>query len=733
MKLVQLILFFLFLGIHIQAYTQEEQPERTTSQQEVYSDRITDEDGNPMNGVKVQVQGKSTTSYSNYNGEFSIRAKLGDVLVLSKDGNRINSYQLDGSQDYRLEYLDNEPKAKNSYSKSRSKRTSYLDSARFYLNRDSYKSIDFIEQELKSNKRQNKQNLVESYSLLGDNYMQLKQYDLATSNYQTALKSSSSNGLSLKLAKALAKAKQYMESNQVYREVLKKEPSSWQMVEIQEGLGKNASNQNNLKTALSYFQEALSIAEKHKITPKISSLNAQIASLLADEGKITESNTYIQNTLETSSSEHLQKRAKVQNKVAATFQKNKDFDNEIQIRKKTLDELEEAQMERIVFDSDDEEKTAEISTPQLNLEIGRAYIDKNEYDKAIPYLEKSVSKANELHNLEIQKNAVQKLSELYKKVGNSRKALQNYQEYARLVDALYQQKEGEIQAAVSLTSELRAKQNRINSLEIDRELSESRYQLTQSEQELTASNYRRQQMLIYGLAIGLILFSIALFYMYRSNKQRRLANNLLALKSLRSQMNPHFIFNALNSVNSFIAENDERSANRYLTEFSTLMRNVLNNSEEDFIPLSKEIELLKLYIQLEHARFKDKFDYTINIDENIQIEAFQIPPMLLQPYVENAVWHGLRYKKTKGKLVVDFQQFDHETIRISITDDGIGRKKSKELKTQNQKKRQSKGMNNIKKRINILNEMYADKVDVSINDLEEDASGTRVVLTLKKD
>ena len=221
--------------------------------------------------------------------------------------------------------------------------------------------------------------------------------------------------------------------------------------------------------------------------------------------------------------------------------------------------------------------------------------------------------------------------------------------------------------------------------------------------------------------------------MIRSNKQRKLANNLLALKSLRSQMNPHFIFNALNSVNSFIASNDERTANRYLTDFSTLMRSVLENSEEDFIPLEKEIELLKLYLKLEHSRFKDKFDYQFNIAENVNINDFKIPPMLLQPYVENAVWHGLRYKKEKGLLQVNIQQKDAETIEIVITDNGIGRKKSKALKSSNQQKRKSKGMKNIKQRISILNQMYKDKVDVFISDLQEDETGTKVTLTLKKD
>ena len=198
-------------------------------------------------------------------------------------------------------------------------------------------------------------------------------------------------------------------------------------------------------------------------------------------------------------------------------------------------------------------------------------------------------------------------------------------------------------------------------------------------------------------------------------------------------MNPHFIFNALNSVNSFIARSDERAANKYLSEFSQLMRSVLENSEEDFIPLSKEIELLELYTKLEHFRFQDKFDYEIKVDPSINVEDFVIPPMLLQPYVENAVWHGLRYKEEKGMLKIHFNKFNEETVLITIEDDGIRREKSKALKTEHQKKQKSKGMGNIKKRIAILNEMYQDKVDVRVEDVFENQEGTLVKLTLKKD
>jgi sensor histidine kinase YesM len=132
-------------------------------------------------------------------------------------------------------------------------------------------------------------------------------------------------------------------------------------------------------------------------------------------------------------------------------------------------------------------------------------------------------------------------------------------------------------------------------------------------------------------------------------------------------------------------------------------------------------------------RFQDKFDYKINVDEKLKVSEFQIPPMLLQPYIENAIWHGLRYKEEKGMLSISITAKTDEILEITIEDDGIGRKRSMELKTKNQLRQKSKGMGNIKKRIAILNDMYKDKVDVSVTDIFQDGQGTKVILTLKKD
>jgi two-component system LytT family sensor kinase len=297
---------------------------------------------------------------------------------------------------------------------------------------------------------------------------------------------------------------------------------------------------------------------------------------------------------------------------------------------------------------------------------------------------------------------------------------------------LYIKKEQEIQQAKRFAKKIADNQNRISSLEKDKELARSKISLAYIDQKLSEESNRSQRQIIYSLITVISLLILLAWFMFRNSKQQKLANNLLALKSMRSQMNPHFIFNALNSVNSFIAVNDERNANRYLSEFSVLMRSVLENSDEDFILLTKEIELLELYVKLEHNRFKEKFDYQINIDKTIDLAQFSIPPMLLQPYIENAIWHGLRYRKEKGTLEISVYKKDSETISISIIDDGIGRTKSQELKTKNQLKQKSKGMSTIKNRITILNNMYKERISVTVSDVLETGEGTKVELLLKR-
>lgn len=421
-----------------------------------------------------------------------------------------------------------------------------------------------------------------------------------------------------------------------------------------------------------------------------------------------------------------------QDRVADFYNSNNLYSKEIKLRKKNLEDLEKSGSETQVAKGPLNDSVV-VTSQRINYKIGNAFLLQDKYDEALPYLEKSISEANSKEDLIVKKDATRKLSEAYGSLGDFEKARQAFEDYVDLVNELTLRNEQEISQANRLRKNIQQNQTRIMSLEADRKLERIRIDSYQREQELIEKSNSVQKYTIYSLIFGMILLAITIYLLYRNSKQQKLANNLLALKSLRTQMNPHFIFNALNSVNNYIALNDERNANRYLSEFSTLMRTVLENSDEDFIPLSKELELLDLYVRLEHLRFQDKFDYEINVDEKLKVSEFQIPPMLLQPYIENAIWHGLRYKDEKGVLKISIIPKTDEMIEIIIEDDGIGRKRSMELKTKNQLRQKSKGMGNIKKRIAILNDMYKDKVDVSVTDVFEDGQGTKVILTLKKD
>lgn len=258
------------------------------------------------------------------------------------------------------------------------------------------------------------------------------------------------------------------------------------------------------------------------------------------------------------------------------------------------------------------------------------------------------------------------------------------------------------------------------------------YLLQTSEQKLLKNQVRNQWIFI-GLLVALLsAVAIGLWSVRKQSIGRKRANQMLQLKSLRAQMNPHFIFNALTSINNFIAKQDDRSANKYLSDFSRLMRMVLQNSEKEFVSLTEEVELLSLYLKLEHARFGDQFDYEIDISEELDLAEVSIPPMLLQPFVENAVWHGLRYKANKGHLSISIKPASGGSCMIQIQDDGIGRARSKELKTKHQSQYKSTGLENIDGRMALINSLHDTSYQLKIADASPTAEdvGTLVTVTL---
>ncbi|SED07137.1 Tetratricopeptide repeat-containing protein [Tenacibaculum sp. MAR_2009_124] len=675
-------------------------------------------------------------NYSKINENYKINARYNDELIVRHFDFETVYYTIKGNDEIIIKVeKENKLKVFNKISKSsrslkkrkfKSYFSEYIDSAKLYKEKSLDKSLSFIELTLKEELTRGRK--AEAFKVMGDIYFFWRQYDLASQNYDTSLKQKDNVAVRLLLAKSQFLSKKYKESEKTYISTMNQIVSNFDKLTLFEGLGDVSRVLREWSKAETNYKTALSIAQNLRNASKITDLNSKLAEVFANLGQRKKADLLFQNSLELATQENVKRSLEQEEKVADYLNSSQRYDEEIQLRKESLKKAEE-----ITVEADDAETLVDsITSQKISYKIGNAYLQKEEYDEAIPFFEKSISDADKNEDLIIKKDATRKLSEVYATVGDYTKAFESYRDYVKLVDTLYAKREQEIQQVKRFSKRISDNQNRIASLEKDKELADSKIDLAYKDQQLVQESNKRQEIIIYSLITGMVLISLLMYYMYRNIRQQKLANNLLALKSMRSQMNPHFIFNALNSVNSFIAVNDERSANRYLSEFSVLMRSVLENSDEDFIPLSKETELLQLYVKLEHNRFQDKFDYEIKIDDKIPLDTYIIPPMLLQPYIENAIWHGLRYKKEKGYLCISMEQIDNDVVRVLIEDNGIGRKRSMEMKTKNQLKQKSKGMSTIKKRIGILNDMYQDKIEVKVADATEAGEGTKVELLLKK-
>jgi LytS/YehU family sensor histidine kinase len=265
----------------------------------------------------------------------------------------------------------------------------------------------------------------------------------------------------------------------------------------------------------------------------------------------------------------------------------------------------------------------------------------------------------------------------------------------------------------------------------------------QSEDEIQKLNIQKnnQRNIFFTIAAFLILITSGLIsrlrYIRRTEKEKLIIDFKHQLaeaetKVLRAQMNPHFIFNCLNSINCFITQQQHELASDYLIQFSKLIRLILDNSSYEMIEIDKELEILTLYISLENARFENKFFFEYQIDNCLNIHKILIPPMLLQPFVENAIWHGLMHKDTPGKIFVSIKKQGAGYLKISIIDDGIGREKAKEYLNASGTYK-SHGMEITAHRIFILNMLNSTDSRIDITDLKDingHVAGTQVDLLI---
>lgn len=245
----------------------------------------------------------------------------------------------------------------------------------------------------------------------------------------------------------------------------------------------------------------------------------------------------------------------------------------------------------------------------------------------------------------------------------------------------------------------------------------------------------------FRIIIGLLLLGIAVYIislrfknlMLREDAQaKEIEKQTAILHSLSTQMNPHFLYNSLNSINNFIVNNDERKANEYLGDFARLMRKILHNSKFERITLANELDCIDLYVKLEQLRLSNGFIFKIELAPDIDIYDIYIPPMLIQPFVENAIWHGLRHINKKGILELTILE-ENSNIVCHITDNGVGLTKSREINGSSNNKK-SVGIENIKKRLKILNKIYEGNLELNIRELVSNGvvEGTQITISISQ-
>jgi len=430
------------------------------------------------------------------------------------------------------------------------------------------------------------------------------------------------------------------------------------------------------------IQDNIRISEKENDQADLAMSYSQMADVNIRQKNVQMAEENLNNAYKISKKEAPQQALEINRKLTDFYVENKKFDKAIEAKKKVLKEA---------FVKGNSRKEVE----QIQ-ELADIYIRKNDTEGAIGLFKKSYSIALEKgHTLEAQKS-VRKLDSLFDVSGNTGASVRLYRDF------------------LGKLPELVAKDR---SLVDNKILEDTEQRITQLEKEKTLKDelIRKKNIFNYGLIAALIILIILVVFIFRTLKKVQVRNKKIALQSLRREMNPHFIFNSLNSVNHFISTNNELEANQYLTRFSKLMRGVMENSTEDFIPFRQELDLLQNYLALEKTRFTDKFDYEIDVDEHLNTQSLKVSGMLVQPFLENSIWHGLRYRTTKGFLKLSFKK-DKQHLIIRIEDNGIGIEESRKQKTEHQKTREGRGMKNTLERISLLNNLYKQNIECRITD-----------------
>ncbi|MFI5219767.1 MAG: tetratricopeptide repeat protein [Bacteroidia bacterium] len=358
-----------------------------------------------------------------------------------------------------------------------------------------------------------------------------------------------------------------------------------------------------------------------------------------------------------------------------------------------------------------------------NCNIGIINTRLKKYTDAKKYLNNALLLSKKLGLIDIIKNSYSGLTVLDSATGNWKDAFIHEKLYVLYRDSLVNEESTKKTVQTQMQYEFDKKQTEQKAVQEKKDV-------------LTKAEIAKQKLIRNSTFGGVGLAGIFSFLLVHSFNRKNKASfekqiSDVEMKALRSQMNPHFIFNSLHSINKFMMDNDKGNASEFLSKFSKLMRAVLENSREREVSLEKDLSALELYMQLESLRFQNKFQYKIEVDENIDKENTLVPPLMLQPFVENSIIHGIS-NKDNGMIQIKIKK-ENDMIHCSVEDNGIGREEAMSISSTEKEKSKSLAMNITHERISILNQLKKAKAALNIFDLkdaENNPAGLRVELNL---
>ncbi|SDH05142.1 histidine kinase [Winogradskyella thalassocola] len=371
------------------------------------------------------------------------------------------------------------------------------------------------------------------------------------------------------------------------------------------------------------------------------------------------------------------------------------------------------------------------------LNLGKAYYKMKNYREALQYNDTSLTHYNALNYTKGLRLTYENRKDILASLGKYKESNEAFELFIQNKDSVFK-KEQAFQLN-RIRTEYETEQ-----ITTQKERAEAKLKLTET------INQKNKNYFISAAVIACLILLSSVFYFSRlkakkkaelvtlelKETQKRLAIEKQyrdsELKALKAQMNPHFIFNALNSIQDYIVLNQKNLASDYLGKFADLIRNYLHFSDTGFISIQDEVHNLKLYLELEKLRFEEQLEYTIQVDETANFDEINIPTMLVQPYVENALKHGLLHKKDNRKLHISISKTSDKIIECTIEDNGIGREKSKKINTKREGQHKSFALKATTERLDLLNYGRDKKIGVEFIDLKdnEKAVGTKVILVI---